>query len=564
MSAYLTSNEHVNIINEHALDLPSQKDLLERLALLTRYQSQMLSVSGEAGSGRSWLSQRYLEAYAQDKEQALLLCHPQQSDAQRRAILFSQCFSFLYGSMDKIDIQPELSIIAHFDAFFDECPCNMVLVIDDAHLLSDTLLLELWELVFASQVKPGWQIHVVLFGEEHQALPLLPRYAGHQSTAMPTDCEKVEYQEAPLLQPIVLAIPNLSSLESQAFFDYLILRYTDVEREAWLKKACKRLPCLPGGIMALNDKQPKTKKIIIRSIITSPARMAMTFGGATLTGIVAYLSIDLTPIPTGTVAKPIELAVIKETVDGVNRINTNTLTFHSGDRDGTPPLEWSVESSSESNNDRSQTLLMSQQDVLAKPGEIIKKPQEVRSFGYEDDAPLPQEVVGSTLSVGKEDSSQRVVISSDVVDALLSGGNQGEITLSAIHQTAPLLNTDSSNVGSSPLPTIGIDVATQAPPLRINLTYDRKELASLAPSDYTVQLAALETERDLGQFIDGYELEGQVRVYKAQRNGQDWYIVTYGQFNDIQSARDEIYRLPEGLQTLSPWAKSLSNIQKEL
>ncbi|SVE39380.1 uncharacterized protein METZ01_LOCUS492234, partial [marine metagenome] len=51
----------------HELTLDSQVELLERLQLLTRFGSNFVNVVGPLGAGKSWLAQRYLEHWADDK-----------------------------------------------------------------------------------------------------------------------------------------------------------------------------------------------------------------------------------------------------------------------------------------------------------------------------------------------------------------------------------------------------------------------------------------------------------------------------------------------------------------
>ncbi len=87
----------------HELDLESQTELLERLQLLTRFGSNLVNVCGRQGAGKSWLAQRFLDSWAQDKNQSLLMCHPNQSDEQRRVTMLSQLFSEpLYNSKDAL------------------------------------------------------------------------------------------------------------------------------------------------------------------------------------------------------------------------------------------------------------------------------------------------------------------------------------------------------------------------------------------------------------------------------------------------------------------------------
>ena len=75
------------------LELDSQVELLERMQLLTNFGSNLVTVGGASGAGKSWLAQRYLEAWASDKNQSLLMCHPSQDDQQRRTMILTQLFS---------------------------------------------------------------------------------------------------------------------------------------------------------------------------------------------------------------------------------------------------------------------------------------------------------------------------------------------------------------------------------------------------------------------------------------------------------------------------------------
>lgn len=74
------------------LELDTQVELLERMQLLTNFGSNLVTVGGAPGAGKSWLAQRYLEAWASDKNQSLLMCHPNQDDQQRRTMVLTQLF----------------------------------------------------------------------------------------------------------------------------------------------------------------------------------------------------------------------------------------------------------------------------------------------------------------------------------------------------------------------------------------------------------------------------------------------------------------------------------------
>lgn len=187
------------------LDIESQIELLDRLRLLTRFGSNLTKVAGEKDSGKSWIAQRYLEAWAQDKNQALLMCHPNQTDVQRRTILLNQIVSNpLFNENDPL---PD-----SFSRLIGEEACDIVIVIDDAHMLSDTLLSELWTLVLSAQRNPLWNINVVLFTQDNKLDATLTRLSYGQET-----------------KPLSLEIEPFSAQEVEMFMELLVLKYVSGE-----------------------------------------------------------------------------------------------------------------------------------------------------------------------------------------------------------------------------------------------------------------------------------------------------------------------------------------------
>ncbi len=191
----------------HELDLESQTELLERLQLLTRFGSNLVNVCGRQGAGKSWLAQRFLEGWAQDKNQSLLMCHPNQNDEQRRVTVLSQLFSEpLYNPKD--------SLAESFARLFEEQSCDIAIVVDDAHLLSESLVSELWMLVLEAQANPRWNVNVVLFAQDNGLDALLTRLSYGQEH-----------------KPVDLEIEMLSEEEADRLFENRVMRYVDPQLE---------------------------------------------------------------------------------------------------------------------------------------------------------------------------------------------------------------------------------------------------------------------------------------------------------------------------------------------
>lgn len=495
----------MSLANElRILELDSQVELLERLQLLTNFGSNVITVGGGLGFGKSWLAQRYLEAWAEDKNQSLLLCHPNQDDQQRRATILTQIVS---GPL----FNPHDTLSDSLVRLLDGGGCDVVIVVDDAHLLSETLVSELWMLVLEAQANPLWTINVVLFAQANSLDALLTRLSYGQEH-----------------KPVELEIEALSNEEADRFFENLVMRYVPDEMERRVRNAYKKVKRVPGEIMALGE-QKMEKRIIIRSIIGSPVQIAalvllllLIIGGG-------YWWLFTQPSPdeqasqiTGTLEQTVIPTLGDAAAPTVNTLNDDSAT------DAT-------------NN-----------------GKLLAKSDPSYLDAEDDSSSLPPDVMENSESVGIIDSDQqRVVIESDVVDALLEG-NSTKADTSVINNAL----ADAQNRTAQTVPVS--ETATAAAPTKITFSFAREELKAFSPRSYTLQLAAVSSLAEAQNFINTYALQEKVRIYPTARNDVEWYIITYGNYPTIQFARDAVETLPKALQLQGPWAKSLSQVQREI
>lgn len=478
----------------HELDLESQTELLERLQLLTRFGSNLVNVCGRQGAGKSWLAQRFLESWAQDKNQALLMCHPNQNDEQRRVTILSQLFSEpLYNPKD--------ALAESFARLFEEQNCDIAIVVDDAHLLTESLVSELWMLVLEAQSNSRWNINVVLFAQDNGLDALLTRLSYGQEH-----------------KPIDLEIEMLSEDEADRLFENRVMRYVEPQLERKVRNAYKKVNPLPGEIMALAETKSE-KRVVIRSIIGSPFNIAL---------VVLLLLLLLGGGYWWLLSKPVPEEM-------------QTTESATGEQTAIPTLNANATSGEVS------------QESLGVNGESSSA-----AHGADDDtAALPPDVVDTTASVGIEDDGKRVVINSDVVDALLQ--NKAEST-----DTSAINHVVESTQAATELKTKTLEQTPAAQPKPVRFSFARDELKAMSPRSYTLQLAAMNSMSDVQAFIDEHKLENQVYIYPTLRNDVEWFIVTMGNYPTIQMARDASEKLSAPLQALGPWAKSLSQVQREI
>lgn len=519
------------------LELDTQTDLLERLRLLTNYGSNFVTVGGAYGSGKTWLAQRYLEAWAQDKNQSLLMCHPSQDDESRRSTVLNQLLS-------EPHFNPHDSLIDSFSRLMSDQSCNIVVVVDDAHLLSETLMSELWMLVLEAQNTPKWDISVVMFAQEKTLESLLTRLSYGQEH-----------------KPIDLEVEPLSRDDADRFFEQLVIRFVEDNMEKRVRNAYRKAGRLPGEIMALGEQKPE-KRIVIRSIVGSPLMIS------------SIILVLLLIIGGGYWWLMTKQPSAQQKAEQIESQMEQTVI---------PTLESS--SASMQNAD----------DAAATPAELLPSDD-----GADDDsAALPPDVTSNTTSVDSQGSGQqRVVITSDVVDALLDGKPE-EVDTSAIGQAIDAAKLQGSQAVQSdaepdvtpnnPPATLSLPTAentlasssdnkeaepeneapaaqetSQAPKTVITFSYTREALKAFSPRSYTLQLAALSSVEEVQQFLDRHKLKDNIYIYPTVRNDVDWFIVSFGNFPTIQLARDAVETLPTDVQRLEPWAKSLSQVHREI
>ena len=80
---------------------------------------------------------------------------------------------------------------------------------------------------------------------------------------------------------------------------------------------------------------------------------------------------------------------------------------------------------------------------------------------------------------------------------------------------------------------------------------------------FTIQMVGSHDIHDVDYFIQTNQLEGKVSVHRETLDGLPWYILAYGNYPSIYSAKDAIKNLPKSLRSLHPWVKSCKDFKKK-
>ncbi len=242
------------------LEFDSQIQLLSRLQFVTRFSSNFVQITGEQGAGKTWLSERYLESWAQEPIQSFLVCHANQQDVQHRAILLRQLIpDGIFNAKD--------TLASCLDRMLDGDGIHALLVIDDGQHLSPSLIAELWELIIQSQCRQNWQINVLLFCRSGKVSKYL---------------QKVSFTQG--IQPLELEISPLTESEREVLLNVILAsEELGAAERRFLKKKLATIASLPGLLIDAQKmgeavmEEPKKRSIL--SIVASVVGLAVILSG---------------------------------------------------------------------------------------------------------------------------------------------------------------------------------------------------------------------------------------------------------------------------------------------
>lgn len=95
---------------------------------------------------------------------------------------------------------------------------------------------------------------------------------------------------------------------------------------------------------------------------------------------------------------------------------------------------------------------------------------------------------------------------------------------------------------------------SQAIPSRIGLAKVEKE-------QFTIQLLASRSQSDVLHFVKIHPLKAGAKIRLTKRDGLDWYVLTIGEFEQLQEAQNVIKNLPSELAKYKPWIRPVAQLK---
>lgn len=96
-------------------------------------------------------------------------------------------------------------------------------------------------------------------------------------------------------------------------------------------------------------------------------------------------------------------------------------------------------------------------------------------------------------------------------------------------------------------------------------TRDGEAFLALAASRYTLQLSAARSREGFDGFLARTGLDrSRAYVFPVQRDGQQWWLLCWSDFSDLETARAALGALPAAARAASPFPRRVAPLQAEI
>ena len=483
--------------------LPSRQELLSRIGQLCDLDNSFISVSGEAGVGKSALLEFFVEHHCHGQKTCFIHAAPEQAPYQIREQVLSQ---ILPGST----FDSHLSLVQNIAACPPSDPFDVVILIDNGEYADIEIYRDLVELLKI----PGHRFNVIFASVRNSA----------QISELNSLHALVEFHLEPLDQAesqMLLSFYYASMMDNdKAQISHFItqsggipaklLQWQSNQSNEKPKKAAKRKKKFKGNASGKIEVKGSEKAA------KSKSRMIIGVAAVLLIGVVATATWVFMP-PSQNELKA-QVRALVESGSTVKPVDASQAEIESE----TQP-EIKAEIKLETNADDEKPAL----DEL-----LVQK--------WDHDRPIKDELKFDSQTV------EPAVIEPAVAEP---------------EATEPAVAEPEAAEPAAAEPAVTESAATEP---QTDKPMDNQWFMTQIASQSMVQLAGVSNKAVLNTYLIEHQLQQKAKIYQSVRNGKPWYVVTLGPYANQNAARSAIDLLSAPLQATQPWAKSIKAIQLEI
>lgn len=501
-----------------------RRQLLDQLLHLCQFSNSVLAVLGEYGVGKTRIAHAFMDSLS-DQDQICFLSLRTGQSLEQILLSINQAFAIDIGDGPSAE-----NLLAGLEAFIAEEAVSeddglAIVVLDNAHLLDDQSLSVITALLnnFPQQNR----LHLALFGEP-QLMSRLERVS--PETLLINDFH---------LQPLGLleAVDYLNFRMEMA--DYLGPEvFTESIVEPWWRQTRGQLSVLhelaqERLLESVTPSSPSGKRPLPVAHIIALSMLIAVVGVVFL-----YMGDDEPPAPTSS------SLVAPSAIPTASPAGSATSTG-SGVNDG----------ALSSTDTPVQPLLQSLPQPL-QPNQQVptasQATQPVANTGaVSGDLPKEEIVPLAQLPTTQQKPVQSVPEPMPVAQAK-----------PVVVAPEPVVQPESRAVEAKPevVKPVVKSVSTAA----IGASGQERTILSWKPSEYTIQLLGVSSEKAAQDFVAAQENRSDLLVFRSKRQGRDWFVVVTGRYASSAQARQAITRLPSVQRDAGPWPRDLKAIQNEI
>ena len=508
-----------------------RRQLLDQLLHLCQFSNSLLAVLGDFGVGKTRIAHAFMDSLSEQDQICFLSVRPGQS-LEQTLISIVQAFE-----IDAASAVSAEDLLACLEAFIAEEAVSdeeglAVVVLDNAHLLDDQTISVITSLLnnFPQQNR----IHIALFGEP-QLMPRLEKLS-------PDKLLINDFQ----LQPFSLmeTVDYLNFRMEMA--DYLGPEiFTETMVDPWWRQTHGQLTVLhelaqERLLESVTPTSPAIKRPLPVAHIVAISMLIALVGVVFL-----YMGDDEVP-SSGSVAVAPESTPIPAT--GAANSESNA-ALSSTDTPVEPLM---------------QSLPQPQLQPRPQPLQPNQQPQPISQstadagvasaeVAQEKVVPLAQLPTAPAKSVQSIPDTMPVEQANPVVEAK-------PVEEAPEPVTQPIAQPQVRVATPEPAKPAVKSVSTAA----IGATAQERTILSWKPSEYTIQLLGVSTEKAAQDFVAAQANKGSLLIFKSKRQGRDWFVVITGHYASSAQARQAIANLPAAQRDAGPWPRDLKTIHNEI
>lgn len=562
------------MVERTLISLPSQLQLIDRLQHLIYLSSSLIFVSGEAGSGKSTLTENLSNVLPSDLQQVhISLVSSVTATSLRQKIIAQLYDKALFNAEDTL-----LESVVRLQQSKQRTQSRLI-ILDNAEYLPADFIIELCELFSDSNFAQDNTFNVLLLtdGKTTQA------YLNYIETHLVSKLQST-------LSPLELILPALAPQEAS---ELLLHNFQQVDYQAKLQHqdALNRQLTLCNGnpqkIIKLADDlsqgllEPMTSSWIKTRL---PAVLLMLILVAIVSVFAVYLYPKFIPhspqiaIPSSTTSSIDGNVPVDKNIDLKSTRTTRQeslasawSTFDLGVVDNQSMVGLSDKMEQRvviSDNQLIELTVLSEDknsDVksITTKGTTNQPPQLLQPIPIANDGIVNEDIVN------KDTVNEDISTNTSLINELMN--EEQESASTAVSDLAAESNNQQIMSIAAELP---IDTTTSVVEEIKPSVSKQKEDRFLTDSDillsknakhFTIQISGMASRRYLTAFQQKYNSDQKnVFSYKTIRNNKPWFVIVYGEYSSLESAKVATKNLPSPFKGMPTWIKTWQAVHNDL